>query len=135
VKRLPMRRATMWLLFGVVCVLGNVAPALGAEGPGPNSLNGLDATYDARANIYWNQRKLSVSSTAHVTNNSDAAVDALTFNVAPAKIGDLELRGARVGPDAVNAHVQDQNVIVSLPVPLEVGGPTRSIRRRTASPS
>ncbi len=118
------RRAIACLLFGALCVLGSVAPALGAAGPGPDSLVGLDATYNASANIVWKARKMSVSSTAHVTNNGDAAVDALTFNAAPSKIGNMQLRSVRVGPDAVTADRFDQNIIVPLPVPLEPGNST-----------
>jgi hypothetical protein len=94
------------------------APAAAADVDAPNSL-GLDATYDVTATLKWARRKLIVSSTATVTNNTDAAVDALTFNFAPAQIGKMVLREVRVGEVAATATVRDQNVIVTLPAPLE----------------
>ena len=120
--RLPFGRAIVGLLFGALCVLGGVVPAFGGTTPGPDSLAGLNATYNASANVRWTERKLSVRSTARVTNRGDAPVDALTFNAAPAKIGEMDLRSVRVGPDTVNATVYDQNIVVDLPAPLGVGG-------------
>ena len=55
------------------------------------------ATYDVTAALKWKKGRLNVSSTALVTNNSDAAVSALTFNAAPAKIGRMILGNVTAG--------------------------------------
>jgi hypothetical protein len=102
------------MLLGLV----GAQPAAAAEGP--NSL-ALDATYDVTATLKWSKRKLIVTSTALVSNNTDSAVDALTFNFAPAQIGKMVLTQVRVGDDAAPSVTEDQNVIVTLPAPLEPG--------------
>jgi aminopeptidase N len=112
------------------------APATLAADP-PNSL-GLDATYDVHANLHWSARRLVVSSTALVTNNTDEPVDALTFNLVPAAIGHMVLDGVTVGPDADNeapadATVDGQSVIVNLAASLDPGGQTAVTIDYTAS--
>ena len=48
----------------------------------------LEATYNVTAAIKWKKKRLNVEQhCCLVTNNSDAAVYAPTFNLAPAKIG------------------------------------------------
>ncbi|MGI8928282.1 MAG: hypothetical protein ACR2H0_02270, partial [Candidatus Limnocylindrales bacterium] len=89
------RRALAGLLIAVAVVLAGGLPAAAADAP--NSLNGLEATYDVVAALKWRKGRLNVNSTALVINNSDAAVDALTFNVAPAKIGRLILGDITAG--------------------------------------
>ena len=88
-------------------------------GDAPNSLNGLDATYDVTAAIKWKKGRLNVTSTAHVTNNSDSAVDVLTFNAAPAKIGGMVFGEVTADGQPATMTVEDQNLIVTLPAPLE----------------
>lgn len=121
-KRVVRVRTVSWMLLPVMllAMLPGALPVAAADGGAPNSLR-LDATYDVTATLKWSRRRLIVSSTATVTNNTDAAVDALTFNFAPAQIGKMVLREVRVGPDAAPATVDGQNVIVSLPTPLEPG--------------
>ncbi len=104
-------------MVSLLIVLGGGSPV--AAVVAPNSLVGLDATYDVSATIRWARGKLSVTSTALVTNHSDTAVDALTFNAAPAVIGKMKLGAVTVGVDTATAVVQDQNIIVTLPTPLE----------------
>ena len=111
------RRALAGLLMAVVVVLAVGLPVAAADAP--NSLNGLEATYDVVAALKWKKGRLNVNSTALVTNNSDTAVNALTFNVAPAKIGRLILGDVTAGGEAASARIEDQNVIVTLPYPLE----------------
>ena len=116
------RRALAGFLVAVVVVLGGGVPVAAADAP--NSLNGLDATYDVVAALKWKKGRLNVNSTALVTNNSDAAVDALTFNAAPAKIGRMILGDVTVGGEPANATRVDQNIIVTLPTPL---APTQQV--------
>jgi hypothetical protein len=99
------------------------APAGVAAADAPNSL-GLTATYDVSANIAWGANAMSVTSTANVTNTTEAPVEALTFNFIPARIGHMSLREVRVGEDGANAQVDDANLIVQLPVPLDAGAQT-----------
>ena len=112
-------RAIGGIVISVVIVLGGGSPVAAVDAP--NSLIGLDATYDVSATIRWARNKLTVTSTALVTNHGDTAVDALTFNAAPAKIGRMKLGAVAVGPDPATAVIDDQNIIVTLPVPLESG--------------
>lgn len=108
--------------MGVVVVLAGGMPVAAVDGP--DSLNGLDAIYDVTAALKWRKGRLNVTSTALVTNNSDKAVDALTFNAAPAKIGGMILGPVTVGGEAAGAVIDDQNIIVTLPTPLE---PTQQV--------
>lgn len=117
-----LRRAFLGLLVGAVVVLGGGIPVAAADAP--NSLQGLSATYDVTAALKWRKGRLNVTSTALVTNGSDTAVDALTFNAVPAKIGRMILGNVTVGGEAANAVIDDQNIIVTLLVPLE---PTQQV--------
>lgn len=111
------RRAFVALLVGIFVLLGLGLPVAAADPP--NSLNGLDATYDVTAALKWAKGRLNVTSTAVVTNNLDAAVDALTFNAAPAKIGRMIFGNITVNGEATTATIDDQNIVVTLPAPLE----------------
>lgn len=122
VRSTMARRTLAGLFISVVVVLAGGLPAAAAAAP--NSLNGLEATYDVVAALKWKKGRLNVNSTALVTNNSAAAVNALTFNAAPAKIGRMILGDITVGGVAASATIDDQNIIVTLPVPLE---PTQQV--------
>lgn len=120
----PRRRRISWLmLLLALLMLAGLMPAAAAAADAPNSL-GLNATYDVSATIRWGAGKLLVTSTATITNDTDEPVSALTFNLVPARIGRLVLRDVRVGEDAASAIVDDENVIVELPVALEPGQQT-----------
>jgi hypothetical protein len=122
-RRLPIDRQTKLgralagLLTGIVLVFAGGLPVAAVDGP--NSLEGLSATYDVAATLKWSKGRLDVTSTATIRNNSDAAVDALTFNAAPARIGRMVLGSVTAGGQPATAVVDDQNIIVTLPVPLE----------------
>lgn len=88
-----------------------------------NSL-GLTATYDVTADIQWNANRLSVTSVATVTNTTEGAVDALTFNFIPARIGRLALHEVRVGEEGATAQIDDVSLVVNMPVPLDPGAQT-----------
>jgi hypothetical protein len=109
---------TLVLLSGFLA-----APAAAAAADAPNSL-GLTATYDASANIRWGANTMSVTSTATVTNTTENAVEGLTFNFIPARIGQMSLREVRVGDEGANAQVDDANLMVQLPVALDPGAQT-----------
>lgn len=119
------------LLVGQVLaiVLALIATALGPNdaragaGQGPNSL-GLDATYDVSATITWAKRRLVVTSTAHVTNTTNDPVSALSFNLLPARIGQLVLLTVTVDGAPTTSHVSDQTIVVDLPAPLGVNKET-----------
>ena len=106
------------LLIAVVVFAGALPVAAAGE---PNSLQGLDATYDVAATLTWAGGRLDVTSTATVTNNSGAAVAALTFNAAPARIGAMVLGGVSAGGEAASATVDDQNIVMTLPTPIADG--------------
>lgn len=121
VRAIVLRRSLAGLLLGVVVTLVGGLPVAAANlvGEPPNSLQGLEATYNVTATIKWKKKRLNVSSTATVTNNSDTAVDALTFNAAPAKIGRMILGDVTVDGTLATASISDQNIVVTLPAPLE----------------
>jgi hypothetical protein len=79
----------------------------------PDSL-GLGATYDVSANLQWANHRLVVVSTAHVTNTTPSSVTALTFNLVPAKIGQISMNGVTVDGSSASASLDDMNVIVHL---------------------
>lgn len=79
----------------------------------PDSL-GLSARYNLSANLHWADRRLVVVSTAHVINTTPSAVTALTFNLVPAKIGQIALNGVTVNGSAASTSLDDMNLIVHL---------------------
>lgn len=115
----PFRGAFAGVALGVVLTV--VSALAVAAGSSPNSLHGLEATYDVAATLQWAAKQLDVTSTATVSNNSDTAVGALTFNAAPARIGGMVLGAVTAGGEAATATVDDQNIIVTLPTALEPG--------------
>ena len=119
VRRIAGNRAVLGLLIGLVVLLGSGMPVAAVDAP--NSLDGLSATYDVTAAIKWTKGRLNVTSTALVTNNSGAAVNALTFNAAPAKIGRMIVNSIRVGEQSISGVKNDQNIIVTLPTALADG--------------
>jgi hypothetical protein len=94
-----------------------------AAADAPNSL-GLTASYDVNATIRWGANRLSVTSVATVQNTTDKVVEAMTFNFIPARFGRLTLNEVRVGDEGATAQVDDANLIVTLPVPLDPGAQT-----------
>jgi hypothetical protein len=75
---------------------------------------GLSATYNVTANLQWATHHMNVVSTAHVTNTTPASVSALTFNLVPAKIGQISMNGVTVNGSSASATLDDMNVIVHL---------------------
>ncbi len=116
---ITVSRVLIGALIGLVVLLGSGLPVAAADAP--NSLDGLSATYDVTAGLKWKKGRLNVTSTALVTNNSGAAVNALTFNAAPAKIGKMIVNRILVGDQSVIGAKDDQNIFVTLPTPLEDG--------------
>jgi hypothetical protein len=94
-----------------------------AAADAPNSL-GLTANYDVTATIRWKTNRLNVTSVATVKNTTDNVVDAMTFNLIPARIGHLALREVRVGEEGATAQVDDATLVVNMPVPLDPGAET-----------
>ena len=121
----PCRRPIRWvlLLAALLGLLGAAPVPTAVAADAPNSL-GLTATYDVSATLRWSENRLSVTSVATVTNTTDSVVDAMTFNFIPARIGRLALHEVRVGDEGANAQVDDANLIVSLPLPLDRGAQT-----------
>lgn len=83
----------------------------------PDSL-GLTATYNVSANLLWSTHHMNVVSTAHVTNSTASSVSALTFNLVPAKIGQIAMNGVTVNGSSASAQLNDMNIIVQLNSPL-----------------
>jgi hypothetical protein len=111
----------------MLLALAVLIPApIAAAGDAPNSL-GLSATYDVNASIRWSAGRMSVTSTATVTNTTNDPVDAVTFNFIPAKIGRLALREVRVDDEGATAQIDDANLIVNLPVALDPGNQARVV--------
>lgn len=121
----PCRRPIRWLVLSLALLaLSGFMPApVAASTDAPNSL-GLTATYDVTADIHWKTNRMSVTSSATVTNTTDHPFEALTFSFIPARIGHMALREVRAGDEGATAQVDDANLIVTLPVPLEVGEQT-----------
>ena len=128
-RRRGDRRVRIALIGFLVVTVGVVGALPAAAGENetvdaPNSLLGLEATYEVAATLLWSERRLDVTSTATVTNNSAAPVDALTFNAAPARIGDMVIGSLTVGGGPATANVEDQNIVVTLPAALQ---PTQQV--------
>ena len=87
----------------------------------PNSLD-VRATYDVTADIHFAAGSMNVSSTAHVTNFTGHAVDALTFNLLPLRLGNLDSLVVAVNGQPANSDISDQSLIVHLPNSLPNDG-------------
>jgi hypothetical protein len=94
------------LVFGAAAAPAGVSAA--------NSLK-LSATYDVSARIGWAAGTFDVRSTARVTNSSGDAVDELSFNLLPAKIGRMTLTEVLVDGQSASAAVEGQTVTVGVP--------------------
>ena len=110
-----MQRRTRILALALAPALLSIAlvPVPAVNAAAPDSL-GLSATYDVSANLQWSNRKLNVVSTATVKNTTPSSVTSLTFNLVPAKIGQINMNGVTVNGTAASASVDDMNVIVKL---------------------
>ncbi len=111
--RKVLARTMLPLLALAVALLG--APVVSAD-----SLD-LTATYDVRATLDHGRGTLNVDSTATVTNTTSKAVSALTFNLAPLRIGAFTLGAVEAGGQPAAANVNDQTLVVTLPVALGAG--------------
>ena len=118
------RRRTSALAVALVaaCVALLVAgsPASGA----PNSLR-LRATYRADAYIHWAAGTLTVSSSANVTNTTNSAVAALTFNLVPLVTGKAHISKVVAGGAPARFSASGQSVVVTLPAKLQPRAGTR----------
>jgi hypothetical protein len=111
------RRLTALPLAAVVLLVAASVPAMANA---PNSLR-LKATYDVSATLNWAAGTLAVSSTAKVTNGTDEPVEALTFNLLPAKIGQMVLQQTLVGAVPAATAISEHSLIVTLPEALRPG--------------
>jgi hypothetical protein len=111
---------TPWLatLISLALLLGAGATPVAAAAP--NSL-GLTARYDVDAKLSFATGTLVVHSVATVTNPRSRGVGRLSFNLLPARIGNLELKKVTVDGEPAEAKISDQTVIVTLPAPLDGG--------------
>ena len=99
----PPSRVLLVLLAALVLLPVFASPT--NAGTSNNSL-ALSATYDASATLLWSKAKLKVRSVANVTNDTQEAVNSLTFNLVPAKIGRMTLKSVTVGETPVVATRQ-----------------------------
>lgn len=92
---------------------------------GPVFANSLDprlvATYDVDAQLNYGAASLSVSSTARVSNNTGSAVSSLTFNIAPAGMGLLNLGEVKVNGSTARSELTDQTLTVYPPTAIAAG--------------
>jgi hypothetical protein len=80
---------------------------------------GLSARYDVSAQLSFKAGTLGVRSMATVKNSTAEPVDALLFNLLPARIGDLVLDEVLVDEVPAQVAVSDQTLLVGLPTALE----------------
>ncbi len=120
-KRYSLLLATLFLL---VTALSPVAAA-------GDSLS-LRATYRVQAALDHGDGTLLVRSDALVTNPTSGSISSIVFNLAPARIGALDLRVVKVDGSNASAVVRDQSVVVRLPGSLAPGASTTVRIRYTA---
>lgn len=85
---------------------------------------GLTATYDVDASFGWDDRQVSVQTTAEVTNDVRWSVSTLAFNLAPLRTGRAQVDTVTVDGSSVDAIVDDQTILVPLAAALEPGAAT-----------
>ncbi|MEX2546818.1 MAG: hypothetical protein WD830_03405 [Chloroflexota bacterium] len=106
-----------WWLIALGLLIAAPAPVRAVD---VNSL-ALKATYDVKATFGWSNRRVSVDSTAKVTNTSNGSVSVIAFNLATLRTGNARIGNVTANGTAANARVEDQTVLVNLPSPLTVG--------------
>lgn len=80
---------------------------------------GLSARYEVDAQLNFRVGTLVVRSVAKIDNGTDEPVDALLFNLLPAKIGKLVLGDVLVDGVPAQVAVSDQTLLIGLPESLE----------------
>ena len=98
-------------------------PAARAAGADVNSL-GLTAAYNVNASFDWDERSADVSTEIQLSNNVRWPVTEVAFNLATLRTGHARVEVSVTGV-AVAASVDDQTVIVPLPLPLAPGETTQ----------
>lgn len=106
-----------WLLIALALVIVTPAPAHAAD---VNSLQ-LKASYDVMATFGWGNRRVSVDSTARVTNNTNSGISVVAFNLATLRTGNAQVTRVTVNGATAGRSVDDQTVLVTLPSTLGVG--------------
>ena len=123
--KIMFQGVTQFVAIGLVALsLTAALPVMPAAAADPPSSLGLQATYDVSATLKWAKKRLFVVSVATVRNTTNDPVSELVFNFAPAQIGSMVMNRVLVGPNPATWVKDDQNVIVSLPAPLEPGQQT-----------
>jgi len=72
------------------------------------------AEYRATLDLDYGTRKLSVDSTATITNQTDGPIDRVELNTIAGPLGSIVIRGAWVDGGAVSAKRTDQTIVVPL---------------------
>ena len=90
----------------------------------PDDLS-LRATYRATAYVHWSNARLTVSSTATVTNTAGGALKALTFNLVTLQTGKADISGVTVDGAPAQWHASGQTLVVTLPAKLARGARAR----------
>jgi hypothetical protein len=97
-------------------------PARALDVADANSL-ALSATYDVHATFGWDDREVTVSTVAVVTNTARWPVSVLAFNLAALRTGDARVGEVAVDGTPATPAIDDQTVVVPLAQEL---GPTET---------
>lgn len=106
-----------WLVLAIGLLLSMPVPVRAAD---VNSL-ALRATYDVEARFGWGNRRVSVDSTARVTNSSNGQVSVIAFNLATLRTGNAQVGSVTVDGTSASRTIDDQTLLVTLPSALSVG--------------
>jgi hypothetical protein len=106
----------------LLAALPGAAEAGDSAPPVDVSSLGLSATYEVSATFGWNDRHVSVDTTAVVTGSRPWTTSRLAFNLSTLRTGRARLTEVSVDGQPVEADVVDQTVVVPLPTLLEPGG-------------
>jgi hypothetical protein len=85
---------------------------------------GLTATYDVEASFGWDDRQVTVQTTAQVINDVRWPASTLAFNLAPLRTGHAQMDTVTVDGSPADYQVGDQTILVPLAADLEPGGTT-----------
>ena len=119
-----MRIRSFFLALLLIAASGTAAHAADAVDNDVNSL-GLTATYDVNAAFGWDDRRVTVGTTATVTNATRWTVSTIAFNLATLRTGHADVKGVAVDGVAVDPIIDDQTILVPLATPLVPGGSTQ----------
>ena len=112
-------------------------PPIAARAADPTDVNslGLTATYDVHATFRWDARTAVVRTNIGLTNRVRWSVSSVALNLATLRTAGARLEEVLIDGSPVDATIDDQTILVTLPTSLAPGASTRIAIAYSARPA